>query len=229
MLKDHPDIPIICWGKVVKGGIQGKDFIHGLEWDAKAGSQPVLKCLQMLKNGQIGQGRKSHEATNSPRGSIDLQPQMVGSGNVRRSVELQSQMGSQVNVRRSIDMNSAGGSMPDRRVSFSSPRQSMEMANVRRSMEYNPYPGSPLQMNSQGSASQLMYAQPMTSPLAPAYLEPQPAAGGNTQVIKALADEVQRLKLLVEEKRAREKAAAADGASSSPQVSVGVVAGMSFV
>lgn len=207
VLKENPEIPIICWGKVAKGGTQGKDFVHGLEWDAKAGEQPILKCLHMLKSGHIGAGRNSIDA-NSPRGSIDLQPQMGPmSGNVRRS----------------IDMNS-NSSLSERRVSISSPRQSVEMmpahmmmpnhmmmapqgmvpqgvmapSSLRRSMDMSPYAGSPLHASSSQVASPLSHPQ----------LEVQPSAGSQGQVIKALADEVQRLRILVEEKRAREKAAA---------------------
>jgi hypothetical protein len=213
VLKEHPDIPIICWGKVAKGGQQGKDYSYGLEWDAKAGSNPVLKCLQMIKSGQIGgAGRKSND-TMSPRGSVDLQPQMIGQP---------------LNVRRSIDMNS--NSFSERRVSFSSPRQSVEMVpppmmmphqgmapqvmvpSVRRSMDMQPYSGSPLHSSSQVASPLLSHPQ----------LEVQPSAGSQSHVIKALADEVQRLRLLVEEKRARERAAGETSTSS------GIMNGMTF-
>ena len=121
-------------------------------------------------------------------------------------------------------MNS-NSSFSERRVSFSSPRQSVEMMapqpgmmapfmmmpplmmapqsmapGVRRSIDMSPYVGSPLQ-----SSSQVVSPATLSNP----QLGLQPSPGSQGQVIKALADEVQRLKILVEEKRAREKAAAA--------------------
>ncbi|GAX75097.1 hypothetical protein CEUSTIGMA_g2541.t1 [Chlamydomonas eustigma] len=53
-LKDtYPDVPVICWGKVDKGGKKRVDYDYGMEWSEEAGLSPIIQTVQKLRSGQI--------------------------------------------------------------------------------------------------------------------------------------------------------------------------------
>ncbi|GAX76472.1 hypothetical protein CEUSTIGMA_g3917.t1 [Chlamydomonas eustigma] len=60
----HPNVPIVCWGLVRRGGVRGKHYHFGLDWSRADGAglhlhptkPSVVRTLRMLKCGEIKAG-----------------------------------------------------------------------------------------------------------------------------------------------------------------------------
>ena len=141
----------------------------------------IVKVLNMLNNGEI-------LADYSGKHSISLAtPEQLREASItaiRSSHEEAHASG--VNRRKSVDMHRG----------TNSPRGSMDM----RAAPMGVMPGV-------GYGVQPGYGMAPMGGYVPSHLAPAPAPASNEAVIKSLAEEVQRLQQMVQEKRAREAAA----------------------